>query len=58
MPKVSLNELELHIYAIGAGSSHRSPNFVHRSNDLLAHYPKNLEEKRLLGAMIIAVPSR
>jgi putative DNA methylase len=36
----------------------RSPDFVRLSNALSALYPKNSEEKRLLDAMLLAVPRR
>ncbi|MFH0990328.1 MAG: DUF1156 domain-containing protein [bacterium] len=36
----------------------RSPDFVRLANALSALYPKNSEEKRLLDAMLLAVPRR
>ena len=34
----------------------RSPDFLRLANALSALYPKNSEEKRLLDAMLLAVP--
>ena len=35
----------------------RGPDFVRLANALSALYPKGSEEKRLLDAMLLAVPS-
>jgi hypothetical protein len=34
----------------------RSPDFLRLANALSALYPKNSEEKRLIDAMLLAVP--
>jgi len=41
-----------------AAEQERGPDFLHLSNALSALYPRGCREKRLLDAMLLAVPRR
>ena len=42
--------------ALQKAEQDRSPDFLRLANALSAQYPKDSEEKRLLGAMLLAMP--
>jgi len=51
-----LNATMEHIWHNPAGAVERGPDYLRLANALSALYPKASEEKRLLDAMLLAVP--
>ncbi len=54
--KVATPRKEVRIRALIKSEMERGPDFLRLANALSALYPKVSEEKRLLDAMLLAVP--
>jgi hypothetical protein len=54
----SPDESAIALGALLKAKRHRGPDFLRLANALSVLYPKGAEEKRLLDAMLLAVPGR